>query len=191
VSSGVIRIVLTGSESTGKTELARALAAHYRTAWSAEYVRDYMDAKGGALDAHDVEPIARGQIAREDALEEGLSVVGYQLSTTDNRQPVPPSFVILDTDLLSTVIYACHYYGSCPAWIERAAHERLGDLYLLLDVDAPWTPDPQRDRGERREEMHALFRDALEAAGARVVVIGGGWEERRLRAIEAIDAFLA
>ena len=99
--------------------------------------------------------------------------------------------VILDTDLFSTFIYACHYYGSCPEWIERAARERRGDLYLLLDVDAPWTPDPQRDRGERREEMHALFRDALEAAGARVVVIRGGWEERRLRAIEAIDAFLA
>jgi len=99
--------------------------------------------------------------------------------------------VILDTDLFSTVIYACHYYGSCPEWIERAARERRGDLYLLLDVDAPWTPDPQRDRGEQREEMHALFRDTLEAAGARVVVIRGGWEERRVRAIEAIDALKA
>src|SRR6185369_4329508 len=64
-SHGVIRVVVIGSESTGKSELARALAAHYGTAWAAEYVRDYMDAKGGALDADDVEPIARGQIARE------------------------------------------------------------------------------------------------------------------------------
>ena len=175
MSSGAIRIVLTGSESTGKTELARALAAHYGTAWSAEYVRDYMDAKGGALDPDDVEPIARGQMAREDS--------AISASPREN-------VVILDTDLLSTVIYACHYYGSCPEWIERAARERRGDLYLLLDVDTPWTPDPQRDRGERREEMHALFRDALEAAGARVVVIRGGWEERRRRAIEAINTFL-
>jgi len=171
----IARIVLTGSESTGKTELARALAAHYRTAWAGEYVRDYLDAKGSALDAGDVEPIARGQMAREDSA----------LSAS------PREFVILDTDLFSTVIYACHYYGSCPEWIERAARERRADLYLLLDVDAPWTPDPQRDRGERREEMHALFRDALEAAGARVVVIRGGWEERRARAIEAIDALKA
>lgn len=174
MSKGTIRIVLTGSESTGKSELARALAAHYRTSWAPEYVRDYMDATGGTLNADDVESIAFGQIARED-------------DAADRAR----SMVILDTDLLSTVIYARHYYGACPEWIERAATERQGDLYLLLDVDAPWTPDPQRDRGERRAEMHALFRDTLEAAGARIVVIQGGWEERRVRAIAAIDAFLA
>ena len=184
----IARIVLTGSESTGKTELARALAAHYDTAWAAEYVRDYLDAKGGALDAGDVEAIARGQMAREDS---ALSASPREDGFTRRRGGRGENLIILDTDLFSTVIYACHYYGSCPEWIERAAHERRGDLYLLLDVDAPWTADPQRDRGERREGMHTLFRDALEAAGARVVIIRGGWEERRTRAIEAIDAFLA
>jgi NadR type nicotinamide-nucleotide adenylyltransferase len=166
----VIRIAVTGSESTGKSELARALAAHYGTAWAAEYVRDYMEAKGAPLDASDVEAIARGQMAREDD-----AVARAQ------------RLVILDTDLLSTVIYARHYYGSAPAWIECAAQERRADLYLLLDIDVAWTPDAQRDRGDRREEMHALFREAL----ADAVVIRGDWEERRARAIEAIDAFLA
>jgi NadR type nicotinamide-nucleotide adenylyltransferase len=168
----VIRVVVTGSESTGKTELARALAAHYRTTWAAEYVRDYMDAKGAPLDESDVEPIARGQLAREDD-----AIARAQ------------RLVILDTDLLSTVTYACHYYGSCPPWIERAAHERRADLYLLLDIDVAWAPDVQRDRGDRREEMHALFRDALR--GVRTVVIRGDWEERRRQAIEAIDRILS
>jgi NadR type nicotinamide-nucleotide adenylyltransferase len=173
-SDGVVRVVVTGSESTGKTELARALAAHYRTAWAAEYVRDYMDAKGTALDASDVEAIARGQLARED-----------------DAVARAERLVILDTDLLSTVIYARHYYADFPIWIEHAAYERVGHLYLLLDIDVPWTADAQRDRGDRRDEMHALFRDALAAAGARTVLIRGDWEERRRRAIEAIDAFLA
>jgi NadR type nicotinamide-nucleotide adenylyltransferase len=168
----VIRIVVTGSESTGKTELARTLAAHYRTAWAAEYVRDYMDAKGAPLDENDVEPIARGQMARED-----------------DAVARAERLVILDTDLLSTVIYARHYYGAAPEWMARTADERRADLYLLLDIDVPWSPDAQRDRGDRRDEMHALFRDALH--GRRIVVISGTWEERRLRAIEAIDAFLA
>ena len=166
----MIRVVVTGSESTGKSELARALAEHYGTAWAAEYVRDYMDAKGAALDAGDVEAIARGQMAREDEAE------------TSARR-----LVILDTDLFSTVIYARHYYGSCHEWIERAARERRADLYLLLDVDVPWTPDAQRDRGDRRDEMHALFREAFKDA----IVIGGDWEERKRRAIEAIDALFS
>ena len=168
------RIVLTGSESTGKSELARALAAHYGTSWSAEYVRDYLDAKGEALTIDDVEAIARGQMAREDAAVAAANGVA-----------------ILDTDLLSTCIYSNHYYSACPVWAERAARERLGDLYLLLDIDVPWAPDAQRDRGEQREEMHGLFVEGLRAFGARVVVIRGDWDTRRERAIEAIEAFLA
>ena len=167
----MIRVVIIGSESTGKTELARALAEHYETAWAPEYVREYMDAKGAALTVDDVEAIARGQMAAED-----------EAAARAER------LVILDTDLSSTVVYSNHYYSGCPEWIERAARERRADLYLLLDVDVPWTADAQRDRGDRREEMHALFVDGL--AEARVVVIGGDWEERRRRAIAAIDQVL-
>jgi NadR type nicotinamide-nucleotide adenylyltransferase len=168
----VIRVVVIGSESTGKSELARALAAHYGTSWSPEYVREYLDAKGAPLTAADVEPIARGQIAAEEAAAERAE-----------------RLVICDTDLASTAIYARHYYGALPEWIARAARERCADLYLLLDIDVPWTADAQRDRGERREEMHALFVDGLD--GMNVVVIRGDWEERRRRAVEAIDALLA
>ena len=133
-----------------------------------------MDAKGAALDTTDVEPIARGQIAAED-----------EAARRAER------LVILDTDLLSTAIYARHYYGAVPEWIERAARERRADLYLLLDIDIPWMPDAQRDRGEQREEMHALFVQGLAEAQARTVLIRGEWEERLRRAIEAIDASLA
>ena len=168
----MIRVVVIGSESTGKTELARALASHYGTSWAAEYVREYLDAKGAPLTSEDVEPIARGQIAAEDA------------AAARARE-----LVILDTDLTSTEIYARHYYGAVPEWVARAAGERRGDLYLLLDIDVPWAADAQRDRGDRREEMHALFADGL--AGLNVVVIRGDWEERRRRAIEAIDEVLS
>ena len=168
----MIRVVVIGSESTGKSELARALAAHYGTSWAPEYVREYLDAKGAPLTAEDVEPIARGQIADEDAAVE--RAVGL---------------VIFDTDLTSTAIYARHYYGAVLEWIARAARERRADLYLLLDIDVPWAADAQRDRGDRREEMHALFVDGL--AGMNVVVVRGDWEERRRRAIEAVDEVLS
>ena len=167
------RVVLTGSESTGKSELARALAAHYGATCAPEYVRDYLDGKGSALDAGDVEPIARGQIERQDAAARTATVL-----------------VICDTDLLSTLVYARHYYGSAPSWIEEKARTQRADLYLLMDIDAPWVADPQRDRGDRRQEMHALFRHALEQIGARYVTISGNWEERRARAVAAIDDLL-
>jgi hypothetical protein len=39
--------------------------------------------------------------------------------------------------------------------------------------------------------MHVLFREALEAGGARYLDIRGGWDERRDRARRAIDALRA
>ena len=173
----VRRVVLTGSESTGKTELAPRLAGHFGTVWSVEYAREHLHRKqrrtGRPLDEGDVEPIARGQIELED-----------RQARKANR------LLVLDTDLVSTVVYARHYYGTCPAWIERAARERLATRYLLLRPDVPWIPDPQRDRGERRDELHALFRDTLAELGASVAEIGGDWPERFRRSVAAVEPIL-
>jgi NadR type nicotinamide-nucleotide adenylyltransferase len=168
------RVVLTGSESTGKTTLARELAGHYGIVTCGEFVREYLDRRGGVLDAGDVEPIARGQIALEDA-----------------HVRTAAGLVIHDTDLISTVAYARHYYGGCPEWIVEAARARRAALYLLMDIDVPWIPDAQRDRGHLREEIHALFVATLAELGAESVVVRGTWEERRRRAIDAIEALYA
>ena len=101
-----------------------------------------------------------------------------------------PHLVILDTDLLSTRVYGEHYYGHAPRWLEDAARERRPDLYLLLDIDLPWVPDPQRDRGHLRPEMHARFREAVEKSGTPFVLICGGGDERFTAAREAIDRLL-
>ena len=168
-------VVVTGSESTGKTTLAGDLARHFETAWAPEFSRTYLDEKtartGLPLDASDVEPIARGQIAVEDrAIAEARGLA------------------VLDTDLVSTTVYARHYYGSCPAWIDQAARERRGDLYLLCDIDVPWVADQARDRPHDRAHMHGLFVAALEALGARYVTIRGSWAERRQLAIAAVSS---
>ena len=169
-----LTVVVTGSECTGKSTLAASLAAHYHTTWSTEFVRAYLDRKGSDLDASDVEPIARGQLAEEDAAAARAGAL-----------------LVKDTDLLSTVVYARHYYGRCPRWIEDAAAARLGDLYLLLHPDLPWVPDGQRDRPHAREEMHTLFRETLAAASAHVVEIRGVGGARVAAAIRAVNAWLA
>ena len=146
-----LRVVVIGSECTGKTTLAQALASRFGAPWVPEFCRGFQDAKGSPLDASDVEPIARGQNAEADAAERRAR-----------------DLVVLDTDLVSTVVYARHYYGSCPEWIEAATRRRAGDLYLLLCPDVPWVADGlQRDRPDETEraEMHARFRDALTSLG--------------------------
>lgn len=166
----MIRVVLTGSESTGKTTLGERLAARYGVPLVPEFVREFAARKNGMIEFSDHGPIARGQMALEDEYARRGSALLLQ-----------------DTDLLSTVVYCRHYFGACPRWIEDAAAERRPSLYLLCEIDLPWVADGVRDRGERRDEMQALFRAAVVASGARFASIHGSSDEREASAIAAIE----
>jgi NadR type nicotinamide-nucleotide adenylyltransferase len=164
-----LRVVVIGSECTGKTTLARALAGRFRAPWVPEFCRAFQESKGAPLDMSDVEPIARGQIAEADEAE---------ARATD--------LLVLDTDLVSTVVYARHYYGECPAWVEDAARARRADLYLLCAPDLPWEADGLRDRGDRRAELHALFAEALSKLGATVRLVTGERPARQEATLAAV-----
>lgn len=169
----MIRVVLTGSESTGKSSLAWRIAKQFDADYVPEFVRGYAEKKGGVLSFADHGPIARGQIAIEDE----------HIAT---GKPL----LIQDTDLLSTVLYCDHYFGQCPRWIVDAANERKPDLYLLCDIDIPWIADGVRDRGHLREEMQKLFRDAVLRSRVPFALVTGEGDARFSCATEAIDNFL-
>jgi len=171
-------VVISGPESTGKTTLTRRLADHFGTVWVPEYVREYLEARTrreppSLVRFEDVEPIARGQIAAEDAAAKAATRV-----------------LFCDTDLHSTKVYCEHYFGRCPEWLARAARERAYDLHLLLSTDLPWVADPMRDRPELREQMFEAFRSELQAAGRRVVLIAGASEARFAEALRAVERVL-
>lgn len=166
------RIVVTGSESTGKTLLAQQLAEYYGVLWIPEFARDYAQERDTPLTAADVDPIGRGQVAREDvALRNARGVV------------------ILDTDLLSTMVYGDQYYSFVPEWIPGVAKQRLADLYLVCDIDLPWVADPVREGEHLRHQMHDAFIGHLTKLGASYRLISGSRAVRLQRAIETIDAW--
>jgi len=169
------RIVLTGSESVGKTTMADQLAAHFGAIMVPEFVRDYAATLGRALDFRDHGPIAKGQMALEDDAVARARARGDRL-------------LIHDTDLVSTVVYCHHYFGRCPDFIEELAVARRASRYLLLDIDVPWVEDGVRDRGDRRSELHALFESTLSRFDAPFTIIRGDWTARLDQAIHLISA---
>jgi NadR type nicotinamide-nucleotide adenylyltransferase len=171
VTTEVIRVVVTGSECTGKTTLARELAAAYGVECVPEYIRTFVKRIGGRPQFSDHGPIARGQKALEDE---------YRARARD--------LLFHDTDLLSTVAYCRAYFDRCPEWIEAAAIDRKASLYFLCDIDVPWQADGLRDRPERRQEMHALFESVLKEAGAKHVTLRGSLATRLAEGCRHVDA---
>jgi NadR type nicotinamide-nucleotide adenylyltransferase len=161
----LLRICVTGPESTGKTTLARRLAESLGTECVPEASRLFAERAARELTSADVEPIAREHVTLVDAAAERVRACG---GTT----------LVLDTDLLSTVVYGRHYYDFSSAWLEAEERARQADLYLLCDVDVPWIADGIRDQPINREAMFSLFRDALAERAARTVVVRGDWNAR-------------
>lgn len=171
----LVRVCVTGPESTGKTTLASRLAERLRTLWVPEASRLYAAEHCRALLASDVEPIARRQIRLDDVAARTAWDAGAR-------------HLVLDTDLVSTLVYAEHYYASSPAWVVDAERDRRAALYLLCDIDVPWVADGVRDRPTRRDELLLLFSQALARRGAHVVRIAGDEDVRFRLACEAVDA---
>lgn len=172
------RVVITGSESVGKTTLGLQLAAHYHVLCVPEYVREFTRLKGTPPVLADREGLARGQASYEDEYIDRSRALGNTL-------------LLHDTDLVSNVAYSHHYFGDCPPAIEALAIARRADHYLLLDIDVPWIADGVRDRGDRREEMHTLFVTTLDRLGAPYTIVRGDWPERLSIATNFIDTLLS
>ena len=172
-----LRIVVSGSECTGKTTLASAIAAKLDAPFSSESARDYVNELGRVVQFSDVEPIARRQIEIEDAL-------------LGDGSPM----CIFDTDLFSTLIYSRLYFGRCPGWIEPLCRARRADLYLLCGIDLPWVKDDfQRgqDTPTKRQHAHDLFAGVLDKNGCSVRAVSGLNDNRLQCAISAIETWLS
>lgn len=174
----VVKVVLYGPESTGKSTLSRQLAKHYNTLWVPEYAREYLqqkwDEEQQVCQPEDLIPIAMGQIKTENELTKKAS-----------------KLLICDTDLLETKVYSEAYYvGSCDPLLEKYALNNKYDLYLLTYIDIPWEKDDLRDKPNKREEMFAYFKSALDKYQRPYQLIKGSREERFKTAVTAIDELL-
>jgi len=191
MSPDVLRIAVYGAESTGKTELAVKLGAHFGVPVVAEYAREYCDAQGGVLGLEDMVPIAREQWRREDATVAQVQEQFCVLRKTDaGARPL----VICDTDALTTMLWSDLLYGTTPDEVRRGAEKRCQNyaLYLLLDTDVPFAPDPQRcfpDPADR-EKCRRIWLGALERRQLPFGWIRGDWAERERAAIAAVNECL-
>ncbi|WGH75017.1 ATP-binding protein [Tenacibaculum tangerinum] len=175
----LVKVVLFGPESTGKTTLSRQLARHYNTVWAPEYAREYLQDKWNnerkTCEQHDLIPIAEGQIDLENELARKAD-----------------KLLICDTDLLETKVYSEEYYGGfVDPKLDEAAIANTYDMYFLTYIDTPWEADDLRDRPEQRLEMFNAFENALKKYNRPYVLLKGDKETRLKKAVAVIDTLLS
>lgn len=169
----MIRVVLSGVESTGKSTLAHTLAMRLGAVLVPEYGRTFTEALGRPLTLTDHHAIADGHARLADA------------AAAQN-----PAFMVEDTDIVMTSAWVTMLFGGRDSRL--SARESRADLHLLLLPDVPFVPDPVRMFGtaDARAAFHGVVVAEFAARGLSFVAVGGDWAAREARAIAAAGAVL-
>ena len=170
----VIRIALLGPESTAKSTLAEALAAHYKTVWVKEYSREYLSTLTKKYTLNDVLKIAKEQLSQEKKL----------LSEAN-------TFLFADTELIISKVWCEDVFKTCPEWISENIVPNKYDLYLLTCPDIPWEKDDVRENPERRTFFYDWYERELKNIHADYAVIKGEDAIRFNNCVTAIENFLS
>lgn len=168
-------IAVLGAESTGKTELARAIAQRLNdrgttTTLVGEYLREWCDRKGRTPQPDEQTIIANEQTRRiEDAASRGV--------------------VVADTTALMTAVYSDMLFDDAALFAGALAAQRRCAITLLTALDLPWVADGlQRDGPHVREPVDARVRAALVKANLPFTVVHGRGAERLANAWNAINS---
>lgn len=168
----LIRIAITGPESTGKSWLAENLAKHFNTNWVPEFARNYIARIGKTYTLSDIVYIAENQISSEK-----------QLSKLSNR------LIFIDTEMLVCKIWSEVKFGMCPEYIAESLARQNYDLYLLCNIDLPWADDPLREHPHFRIELFNMYLKEIKQKALNYRIISGFGHDRLKNAINIIEEF--
>jgi NadR type nicotinamide-nucleotide adenylyltransferase len=183
------KIVAIGPESTGKSFLCEQLAKYYNTLWCPEYARIYLTENGKDYTYDDLLLITIGQLALEDAMtEEVRNQPDHSIQHPTSNAPL----LFVDTDMYVMKVWCEYVFDKCHQFILNSIAERKYDLYLLCNVDLPWTPDELREYPEEapRKELYNIYKNILINQETPWIEISGNYEERFQKAVEGIEKYI-
>lgn len=170
-------VVLTGPESAGKSTLSKALAERFNAPLVSEYVREFIEQHQRDTCYADISTIAKQQLNNE-------------LTARAKRPPL----LLLDTHLLSNILWSEVLFKRSPAWIEEALLAQQYDLIgLLSPVGMPWQADGQRCQPQLSDRLkfHTSLAIWLQRHQQPVLHLTGSWQQRYHALAQAIEQLLA
>jgi NadR type nicotinamide-nucleotide adenylyltransferase len=187
----LIKVVVIGPESTGKSTLCELLAQHYNTQWCPEFAREYLLTHGTDYTFDDLLYVAKGQLAMED--EYTQSIVNSRESEVISLQGSDSRLLFIDTDMYVMKVWCEFVFGKCHKWILEQIVKRKYDLYLLCNTDLPWVKDELREYPDlkTRDKLYHIYKDIMINQSTPWADISGDHDERLQKAIKAVDQLIA
>ena len=155
-----MKIAIVGPESSGKTTLAKAIAAHYNAAFVPEMARGSLPVVERRYTEPDLLVLAHEQLkAEQGALENG-------------------DLVVCDTDILTICIWSDEVFGNVdPTLIELLRNTPYGHRFLCTP-DMPWEADPLRENPLDRDRLFVVYEHWLARFDLPYTIVSGTHADR-------------
>lgn len=162
----VKKVVILGTESTGKTTLSRQLASHFNTIVVPEL--------GRAI-------VSQSKECTFDDLEK---IATAHAQAIDQLIPKANKLLFIDTDIHITQSYSQFLFGKTLQVPKQIMDSNKASLYLYLENDVAFVQDGTRLDEIQRNQLHENHLLTLRQAGIHVVNISGNWTNRLSTAIK-------
>lgn len=174
----VKKVVLLGTESSGKSTICDRLANHFETNWVKEYGRFYTETVKEDLDIYDFYNIANGQ---KVWLESELQIANKVL--------------FCDTEAITTKIFSELYcpsdFKNAESFFDKEIKEQKYNLYILLDYNTKFVQDGNRRFEEQRIAHYNMIKNELEKYGIPYHEISGSdYDEKFNKIVEIVKETL-
>ena len=160
----MIKIIITGPESTGKSTLTKSLSNYLKEPFVPEFARYFIPTLKKSYTASHLVDMARGQL------------FWHQLYSSNANK-----VLLCDTGVEAIDIWFQYRFGSIDPQIRALFIADEECVYLVCKPDIPWEADPLRETPHQRPQIFDSFISLLNQFGKKYYVVEGQHEEDRWR----------
>jgi len=168
-----IKVVILGTESTGKTTLTEKLAKHFNCSLVLEAAREII-ANSNNFSFDDLHLVASEHLKRID-------------KTILADSPL----VIIDTDIHTTKSYSRFTFEKELEISANIYNSNRANIYLYLNNDVEYLQDGTRLSEAERNLLDLSHRQVLTDHKIDIIEIKGDWDERFEKAVEQVNKIIA
>jgi len=172
----IVKVCLLGAPSTGKSTLAKALAARFKTTFMPEYGAEFW---------------LKNQVDRRISLAQFEEIAPEHLRREDAQIREADTYFFSDTCPITTYVFAKDYHGQAGPELTRLAREaeKRYDLFFLCDTDIPYADTWDRSGDQKRHWFQQQIIGDLAERRLPYFTLQGTLAERVARVAKVLEGY--